>query len=196
MGLLGSFIGLLIAFAGHELLLYLLKNLLATELPALSWKPVLNGVLVGLSLVLAFGLAPVLQLSSVPAIRVLRRDVGPPKVSNIITIVLGLLVLMGLLLLSSEDLKLGFIVVGGFSSAVVLIAAIALFFTSFAGRRLISFGKDATKELKKVVWPTRKEASQITLYVFVFVLVMAIFLWGVDKSLEYLIFDLLLNWRT
>ena len=125
VGLLGSFIGLLIAFAGHELLLYLLKNLLATELPALSWKPVLNGVLVGLSLVLAFGLAPVLQLSSVPAIRVLRRDVGPPKVSNIITIVLGLLVLMGLLLLSSEDLKLGFIVVGGFAGAVVLIATIA-----------------------------------------------------------------------
>lgn len=125
VGLLGSFIGLLIAFAGHELLLYLLKNLLATELPALSWKPVLNGVLVGLSLVLAFGLAPVLQLSSVPAIRVLRRDVGPPKVSNILTIVLGLLVLMGLLLLSSEDLKLGFIVVGGFAGAVVLIATIA-----------------------------------------------------------------------
>lgn len=125
VGLLGSFIGLLIAFAGHELLLYLLKNLLATELPALSWKPVLNGVLVGLSLVLAFGLAPVLQLSSVPAIRVLRRDVGPPKVSNVITIVLGLLVLMGLLLLSSEDLKLGFIVVGGFAGAVVLIATIA-----------------------------------------------------------------------
>lgn len=125
VGLLGSLIGLIIAFAGHELLLYLLKNLLATELPALSWKPVLNGVLVGLSLVLAFGLAPVLQLSSVPAIRVLRRDVGPPKVSNIITIVLGLLVLMGLLLLSSEDLKLGFIVVGGFAGAVVLIATIA-----------------------------------------------------------------------
>ena len=76
-------------------------------------------------MVLAFGLAPVLQLSSVPAIRVLRRDVGPPKVSNIITIVLGLLVLMGLLLLSSEDLKLGFIVVGGFAGAVVLIATIA-----------------------------------------------------------------------
>ena len=81
------------------------------------------------------------------------------------------------------------------SFAVVLIAAIALFFTSFSGRKLIAFGKDAAKELKKVVWPTRKEASQITLYVFVFVLVMAIFLWLVDKSLEYFIFNLLLNWR-
>ena len=78
------------------------------------------------------------------------------------------------------------------------VAIETLFFslTEVRGRKLIAFGKDATKELKKVVWPTRKEASQITLYVFVFVLVMAIFLWGVDKSLEYLIFDLLLNWRT
>ncbi len=104
------------------------------------------------------------------------------------------LLLVSLALYVVLDKQTSLIRIGSF--AVVLIAAIALFFTSFAGRRLISFGKDATKELKKVVWPTRKEASQITLYVFVFVLVMAIFLWGVDKSLEYLIFDLLLNWRT
>lgn len=104
------------------------------------------------------------------------------------------LLLVSLALYVVLDKQTSLIRIGSF--AVVLIAAIALFFTSFAGRRLISFGKDAAKELKKVVWPTRKEASQITLYVFVFVLVMAIFLWGVDKSLEYLIFDLLLNWRT
>ncbi len=104
------------------------------------------------------------------------------------------LLLVSLALYVVLDKQTSLIRIGSF--AVVLIAAIALFFTSFAGRRLISFGKDATKELKKVVWPTRKEASQITLYVFVFVLVMAIFLWGVDKSLEYLIFHLLLNWRT
>ena len=104
------------------------------------------------------------------------------------------LLLVSLALYVVLDKQTSLIRIGSF--AVVLIAAIALFFTSFAGRRLISFGKVATKELKKVVWPTRKEASQITLYVFVFVLVMAIFLWGVDKSLEYLIFHLLLNWRT
>lgn len=104
------------------------------------------------------------------------------------------LLLVSLALYVVLDKQTSLIRIGSF--AVVLIAAIALFFTSFAGRRLISFGKDAAKELKKVVWPARKEASQITLYVFVFVLVMAIFLWGVDKSLEYLIFDLLLNWRT
>lgn len=104
------------------------------------------------------------------------------------------LLLVSLALYVVLDKQTSLIRIGSF--AVVLIAAIALFFTSFAGRRLISFGKDAAKELKKVVWPTRKEASQITLYVFVFVLVMAIFLWGVDKSLEYLIFHLLLNWRT
>lgn len=108
---------------------------------------------------------------------------------------LGAIVLLiaSLVLYVVLDKQTPVIRIGAF--AVTLLAAIALFFTSFAGRRLISFGKDAYKELKKVVWPTRKEASQITLYVFVFVLVMAIFLWLVDKSLEYVIFDLLLKWR-
>jgi putative ABC transport system permease protein len=125
IGLLGSLIGLVLAYAGHELLLYLLKDWLASELPSLSLKPVMNGVLVGLSLVLAFGLAPVLQLSSVPAVRVLRRDVGPPKVSSLLTVIVGLGVLVGLLLMTSDDLKLGFIVVGGFAVSVLVIALIA-----------------------------------------------------------------------
>jgi putative ABC transport system permease protein len=125
VGLLGSLIGLVLAYAGHELLLYLLKDWLASELPTLTLKPVMNGILVGLSLVLAFGLAPVLQLSSVPAVRVLRRDVGPPKVSSLLTVIVGLGVLVGILLMTSDDLKLGFIVVGGFAVSVLVIALIA-----------------------------------------------------------------------
>jgi preprotein translocase subunit SecE len=78
---------------------------------------------------------------------------------------------------------------------LVLAAAVAMFFTSEPGRQLIAYGRDSVKEVKKVVWPTRKEALQMTGYVFAFVLVMAIFLWLTDKTLEWLLYDLVLGWR-
>ena len=76
-----------------------------------------------------------------------------------------------------------------------LAASIALFFTSEAGRQLAAFGHDAWREVKKVVWPARKEAIQITAYVFGFVLIMALFLWLTDKTLEWVFYDLILGWK-
>ena len=76
-----------------------------------------------------------------------------------------------------------------------LIAAMVAFFTSESGRQLIAFGRDAVREVKKVVWPERKEAMQITAYVFVFVVVMALFLWLTDKTLEWVFYDLILGWK-
>jgi preprotein translocase subunit SecE len=73
--------------------------------------------------------------------------------------------------------------------------AIAVFFTSEAGRQLMAFGRDAVREVKKVVWPERKEAMQITAYVFAFVVVMALFLWLTDKTLEWVFYDLILGWK-
>ena len=78
---------------------------------------------------------------------------------------------------------------------VCLVAAVAVFATSESGRQLIAFGRDAWREVKKVVWPTRKEATQVTLYVFAFVVVMALFLWLTDKTLEWVFYDLILGWR-
>ena len=78
---------------------------------------------------------------------------------------------------------------------VCLAAAVAVFATSESGRQLIAFGRDAWREVKKVVWPTRKEATQVTLYVFAFVVVMALFLWLTDKTLEWVFYDLILGWR-
>ena len=74
-------------------------------------------------------------------------------------------------------------------------AAVALFFTAESGKQLIGFGRDAVRETKKVVWPTRKEAMQMTGYVFAFVFVMALFMWVTDKTLEWLLYDLILGWR-
>jgi preprotein translocase subunit SecE len=77
----------------------------------------------------------------------------------------------------------------------LLVAAVGVFFTSETGKQLIAFGRDAVKETKKVVWPTRKEAVQMTGYVFAFVVVMALFLWLTDKTLEWALYDLILGWK-
>ena len=77
----------------------------------------------------------------------------------------------------------------------VLGLAVALFFTAEAGKQLIPYGRDSAKEVRKVVWPTRKEAMQMTGYVFAFVFVMALFLWITDKTLEWLLYDLILGWK-
>jgi preprotein translocase subunit SecE len=78
---------------------------------------------------------------------------------------------------------------------VCLAAAVVVFFLSESGRQLAAFGRDAWREVKKVVWPARKEAIQITAYVFGFVLIMALFLWLTDKTLEWLFYDLILGWK-
>ena len=78
---------------------------------------------------------------------------------------------------------------------VLLAAAVATFFVSESGKQLIAFGRDSVREVKKVVWPTRKEAGQMTLYVFVFVVVMAVFLFLTDKTLEWVLYDLILGWK-
>jgi preprotein translocase subunit SecE len=70
-----------------------------------------------------------------------------------------------------------------------------VFFTSEPGKELIAFGRDSWKEVKKVVWPTRKEAIQMTAYVFGFVVIMALFLWLTDKTLEWVFYDLILGWK-
>jgi preprotein translocase subunit SecE len=74
-------------------------------------------------------------------------------------------------------------------------AGVAVFFTAEPGKQLIAFGRDAWREVGKVVWPTRKESLQITAYVFGFVLLMAIFLWLTDKTLEWVFYDLILGWK-
>ena len=78
---------------------------------------------------------------------------------------------------------------------LLVASSVAMFFTSETGRQLIAFGRDAVKETKKVVWPARKEAMQMTGYVFAFVVVMALFLFLTDKTLEWVLYDLILGWK-
>ena len=92
--------------------------------------------------------------------------------------------------LSKQDLWLRVAVL-----LVLMAAAVATFFTSEAGKQLIAYGRDSAKEVRKVVWPTRKEAGQMTGYVFAFVFIMALFLWLTDKTLEWVLYDLVLGWK-
>ena len=78
---------------------------------------------------------------------------------------------------------------------VGLVAAAGVFLVSEPGKQFVGFAQDAWREVKKVVWPTRKETMQMTAYVFVFVVVMALFLWLTDKTLEWVLYDLILGWR-
>ena len=83
--------------------------------------------------------------------------------------------------------------VGALLGGLLVGGAIAWF--SVPGQRFFAFAKDSWSETRRVVWPTRKETTQMTLIVFGFVVAMAIFLWAVDKSLEWVLYDLVLGWK-
>ena len=74
-------------------------------------------------------------------------------------------------------------------------AGVAVAWMSAPGREFVVFGREALVEVKKVVWPTRKETMQTTAAVFAFVVVMAVFLWLSDKTLEWVLYDLVLGWK-
>lgn len=123
VGLFASALGVAIGFAVHYGFVLLLAGLVETALPAATVWPVLFGMGMGLTLLLAFGLPPVLQLASVPPLRVIRRDVGNLKPASIAVLGVGMLGFAALLVAASSDLKLGLIAVGGFAGAVLLFAA-------------------------------------------------------------------------
>lgn len=76
-----------------------------------------------------------------------------------------------------------------------ILAGAAVAWQTEPGQQFFAFGKDAWTETKKVAWPSRKETLQTTGIVFVFVVVMAVFLWVSDKSLEWVLYDLILGWK-
>ena len=115
----------------------------------------------------------------------------------------------------TDKLKLGLAVlviiagIVGFSvleSKLPMVARVAIFVGSLAlaaliawmsepGRRTIAFAHESYNEVKRVVWPTRKETLQMTGIVFAFVAIMGLFLWVLDKLVEWLLFAVLLGWK-
>ncbi len=125
VGLLASALGVALGFAVHHVFVALLAGLVDAALPAASGWPALFGVGVGLTLLLGFGLPPVLQLARVPPLRVIRRDVGALKPASAFVLAAGTLGFALLLLAVASDLKLGLIAVGGFAAAIGVFALLA-----------------------------------------------------------------------
>ncbi|MBW7833365.1 MAG: ABC transporter permease [Simplicispira suum] len=125
VGLLASLLGVVLGFAVHYVFVYLLSGLVTAGLPAASVWPALLGVGVGMTLLLAFGLPPVLQLAQVPPLRVIRRDVGALRPASLAVLGLGVAGFAALLLVVSRDLRLGLIAIGGFAAAVLVFALLS-----------------------------------------------------------------------
>jgi len=117
-------------------------------------------------------------------------NVGADKVKVAAALVLLVASFFAYYLLSKQGVLIQWI-----GLLVLVGAAASVYLVSESGRRLVAFGRDAYRELSKVVWPERKEAIQMTMYVFGFVLIMAIFLWSADKLIEWVFYDLILGWR-
>ena len=122
VGLLASTAGVLIGLAVHFVFVWLLAGLVDAQLPAPGPWPALFGIGVGMTLLLGFGLPPVLQLARVPPLRVIRRDVGGLKAGSLGVLLAGTGGFVGLLMAVSSDVKLGAIAVGGFAAAIAVFA--------------------------------------------------------------------------
>jgi preprotein translocase subunit SecE len=117
-------------------------------------------------------------------------DTSSDKLMLIAGVLLVLAGFVGFFWLSGQEWY-----VRGAALVVGVAAGIVVGLLSSPGKGFIAFAKDSYKEVRKVVWPTRKEASQTTLVVFGFVLAMAVFLWVSDKSIEWVIFSAILGWK-
>ncbi len=125
VGLIASFVGVALGYAVHHVFVLLLAGLVESTLPMPGLAPALLGLGMGLTLMLAFGLPPVLQLAQVPPLRVMRRDIGNLRPVSLAVLLLGVAGFAGLLLAVSSDLKLGLIAVAGFAAAVLFFALIS-----------------------------------------------------------------------
>ena len=155
IGALASALGVVCGFAVHYVFVLLLAGLVDAALPAASLWPVLFGMGMGLTLLLAFGLPPVLQLAQVPALRVIRRDVGALKAVSLAVLGLGVLGFSALLLAASSDLTLGLIAVGGFAGAALVFAL-----TSWAAVALLRRLVNESSAPRWLVLATRQIAAR------------------------------------
>jgi putative ABC transport system permease protein len=155
VGLLASAGGVLVGLLVHNVFVALLAGLLDAQLPPPGIWPALFGLGVGLTLLAAFGLPPVLQLARVPPLRVIRRDVGGLKASSASVLVAGGAGFVGLLLAVSADLRLGAIAVGGFGVAVALFALCALLAV-----RLLQAAVPESRAPRWLVLATRQVAAR------------------------------------
>jgi putative ABC transport system permease protein len=155
LGVLASLGGVALGFLIHLGFVAMLGHWLPGDLPWPGPRPALFGLGVGLTLLLGFGLPPVLQLARVPPLRVLRRDVGTPKAASAGVLVGGLLGFAVLLVAASRDIKLGLLSVGGFAAAAGVFALVG-----WAGVVLLRRAVPESRAPRGVVLATRAIAAR------------------------------------
>jgi putative ABC transport system permease protein len=188
IGLAASALGVAIGFAVHFVFVLLLSGLVEASLPAASLWPVGFGLGMGLTLLFAFGLPPVLQLAQVPPLRVIRRDVGNLKPASAAVLGIGVAGFATLLLAASSDLKLGGIAVGGFAGAVLLFAVL-----SWAAVKLLRVSVNEATAPRWLVLATRQLSAR-PVYAVVQVSSLAVGLLAL-MLLVLLRTDLVASWR-
>jgi len=188
IGLAASLLGVLLGYAVHFVFVLLLSDLVGATLPAPSLWPVGFGVGMGLTLLFAFGLPPVLQLAHVPPLRVIRRDVGGLKPVSALVLGVGVAGFAALLLAASSDLKLGALAVGGFAGAVIIFAGL-----SWVAVKLLRFSVNEATAPRWLVLATRQISARPA-YAVVQVSALAVGLLAL-VLLVLLRTDLIASWR-
>lgn len=125
VGMLASLLGLAMGGALHQVFVWLLSDLVQVDLPLPGVWPALLALGVGMALTLGFGLPPLLQLAQVPALRVLRRELGTPKAASVGVMIGGVLAMVLLLALVVRDARMASIALGGVLGAVLLLSLLA-----------------------------------------------------------------------
>lgn len=125
LALLAAVVGSIVGYAAHFVLIYWLSALLVLDLPAPGWLPLAGGLGVAGVLLFGFAFPPLMQLASVPTLRVMRRELGPPQASSLGGYALGLVLLAGLIIWVAGDIRLGAYAVGGFVVALGSFGVIA-----------------------------------------------------------------------
>ena len=188
VGVFASSLGVALGYGVHYVFVVLLAGLVETSLPAASLAPVGLGLGMGLTLLCAFGLPPVLQLAQVPPLRVIRRDVGNLRPASVGVLSLGVLGFAALLLAVSSDMTLGLIAVGGFAGAVLLFASL-----SWLAIRLLRASVNEATAPRALVLATRQISARPA-YTVVHVSALAVGLLAL-VLLVLLRTDLIASWR-
>jgi putative ABC transport system permease protein len=125
VGLASGAVGVALGYAGHFALLAWLGRLISVELPQPSAVPAFAGVAAGLVLLFGFALPPLLALTKVPPLRVLRREWGDAARMAWLAYGVGIALFAALLVYAAGEIKLGGIVAGGFAAGMVVFAGVA-----------------------------------------------------------------------
>ncbi|MEJ6005769.1 FtsX-like permease family protein [Paucibacter sp. AS339] len=158
-GLVASLLGVAAGLALHFVFVELLAGLLNVTLPNPGWWPAALGLGLGMSLLLGFGLPPVLQLAAVPALRVIRRDLGSLNAGSLLVLGAGVIGFAAILQVLAGDLRLGLIAAGGFGVAVLLFALLA-WGAVLLLRRLVPLSGGAVAVPRWLLLATRQVAAR------------------------------------